>query len=80
MQYLSITCILEEKIIVSIDKNEFDILKIYLAQTKEGTVHNLMVAYQYFKETKQENKLQVLLKKVEKMSASEFLNMLKHYL
>lgn len=57
---------------MSIDKNEWDILKIYLAKTQDGTVHNLMVAYQYFQKTKQENKLQALLKKVEKMSAAEF--------
>lgn len=57
---------------VSIDKNEWDILKIYLAKTQDGTIHNLIVACQYFQETKQENKLQALLKKIEKMSAAEF--------
>lgn len=63
---------LGEWCLIYINQSEWDVLKIYLAKTQQGTVHNLLIAHQYFQETKQEDMFRKLLEKVEKMSATEF--------
>lgn len=55
-----------------IDQSEWDILKIYLAKDQQGTSHNLQIACKYFQSTKEGDKLQALLLRVNELNAEEF--------
>lgn len=55
-----------------IEKNEWDILKIYLARSKQGTINNLEAAYHYFKTKNQGDIFLKLLRYLEMMNESEF--------
>lgn len=57
---------------MSIKENEWDILKIYLARTQQGTISNLRAAYNYYKSKDRREIFFKLLQYVEMMDESEF--------
>lgn len=59
-------------ITVSINDNEWSVLKIYLAKTREGTIKNLQAAHNYNREKECRCAYFNLLKKVRNMNESEF--------
>ena len=57
---------------MSIGEKEWDILKIYLATTQQGTISNLRAAYNYYKFKNQGEIFFELLQYIEMLSESEF--------
>lgn len=57
---------------LSIEKHEWDILKIYLAKSQQGTIGNLRAAYSYFEAKNQGDTFLKLIQYLEMMDESEF--------
>lgn len=63
---------------MNIKPNEWNVLKIYLANTRQETIYNLRVAYEYFKTREQDVIFLRLLDIVETMDDSEFSLYVEH--
>lgn len=57
---------------MNIGYDEMNILKIYICQTQEGTIHNLSVAYSYFSQTSDAKIISNLLEKIRRIPNFEF--------
>lgn len=79
-QYISLckqisTFIFIKGVLMKFTEQEWNTLKIYISMNQEATIHNLKAAIFCFETTYQCNIFKVLLKKIKKMNAYEYIKL-----
>lgn len=64
---------------MSISAEEQELLKVYITDTKQTTIHNLTVASIYFKSTNKEQMYTRLLNKIINMNDNDFMILKKYF-
>ena len=61
---------------MNVSLEEKEILRVYLAETRKKTIHNLFVAHKFFGTVQQNDIYQELIRKIEALSEEEFKSLL----